>query len=281
MLLGFLSASLIAVLSALPVPAKAAAAGEPRPTSSPFATAAPARPTPESAEPLGSPFQLRLEVDIPILALTGLGALVPELLKGRLSGPSCLPGCRAEGVPALDRPATGYHSQGAGLASDILVAGAIALPFVLDLVSVLVRKPSDGMRGFAKDATVLAQVLSVESALAALAKFTVRRTRPLVYDPAVSLAERSNPDNTLSFFSAHSGAAFAAAVAGSWLFARRHPRSPWRWVVWAGSLALAAVTASLRVAAGKHFFTDVLTGAGVGSAVGFLVPYLHRLGDAP
>ena len=43
----------------------------------------------------------------------------------------------------------------------------------------------------------------------------------------------------------------------------------------------AAVTASLRVAAGKHFFTDVLTGAGVGSAVGFLVPYLHRRGEGP
>jgi membrane-associated phospholipid phosphatase len=32
----------------------------------------------------------------------------------------------------------------------------------------------------------------------------------------------------------------------------------------------------LRVEAGKHFRTDVLTGAVVGSAVGLLIPYLHR-----
>jgi membrane-associated phospholipid phosphatase len=32
----------------------------------------------------------------------------------------------------------------------------------------------------------------------------------------------------------------------------------------------------LRVEAGKHFYTDVLVGAVVGSAIGVAVPMLHR-----
>ncbi|MDB4987793.1 MAG: hypothetical protein JWN04_2971, partial [Myxococcaceae bacterium] len=46
-------------------------------------------------------------------------------------------------------------------------------------------------------------------------------------------------------------------------------------LIWALGVPLAALTGYLRLAADKHYFTDVLTGALVGSAVGFLVPWLH------
>ena len=44
----------------------------------------------------------------------------------------------------------------------------------------------------------------------------------------------------------------------------------------AGSFTLATLTAVLRVLGGNHFATDVITGAVVGTSVGFLVPFLHR-----
>ncbi|MEM9023429.1 MAG: phosphatase PAP2 family protein, partial [Bacteroidota bacterium] len=37
-----------------------------------------------------------------------------------------------------------------------------------------------------------------------------------------------------------------------------------------------ATTGLMRVLAGKHFPTDVITGYAVGGAIGFLVPHLHR-----
>ena len=44
----------------------------------------------------------------------------------------------------------------------------------------------------------------------------------------------------------------------------------------ASGLSMAAFTGYLRIAADKHYLSDVLTGAIVGSAVGFVVPYfLH------
>ena len=41
--------------------------------------------------------------------------------------------------------------------------------------------------------------------------------------------------------------------------------------------ALAATTGALRVAAHKHFPTDVLAGAALGSAIGWFVPQLYPI----
>lgn len=75
------------------------------------------------------------------------------------------------------------------------------------------------------------------------AKQLVHRTRPCA--PACGI---DNPD--FSFYSAHTALAFSA-IGG--------PRL-------AISLPLAVSTGGLRVAAGKHYLTDVLVGAGVGLA---------------
>lgn len=222
-----------------------------------------------------SPFRVRLELDLPIIATTTLGALLPELLKGRLAGPPCLPSCDASSVLSLDRFATTLHSDVASRVSDVTVGALIALPLLLGALDVAFNKPSDGWRGFMTDALVVSETLTIEFALAALARFGVRRPRPLVYNETLPLAARGGADNTLSFFSGHAGSAFAMAVATSLIYAKRHPRSPWRAAVWAGSLAFAALTAALRVVAGRHFLTDALVGSAVGAGVGFVVPWLH------
>jgi hypothetical protein len=43
---------------------------------------------------------------------------------------------------------------------------------------------------------------------------------------------------------------------------------------------LAGATSNLRVRAGKHFYSDVLAGAAIGTGVGVLVPALHLQGQA-
>jgi len=54
------------------------------------------------------------------------------------------------------------------------------------------------------------------------------------------------------------------------------PDSKWKPVVWGAAITIPAVMGYFRVAAGKHFPTDVMAGYLVGGAVGFLVPHLHR-----
>src|SRR5207249_5722685 len=73
--------------------------------------------------------------------------------------------------------------------------------------------------------------------------------------------------------SGHASVAFAAATT-YWVLARRE-RLPHRTRNTIFLYAGAAGVAALRVAAGKHFPTDVLAGAALGSAVGWLVPTIH------
>ncbi|MEO1480709.1 MAG: phosphatase PAP2 family protein, partial [Myxococcota bacterium] len=56
----------------------------------------------------------------------------------------------------------------------------------------------------------------------------------------------------------------------------RHPTSRWRYAAAGGAALWTAATGYGRVAAGRHFYTDVLAGAVLGTTVGFLVPKLHE-----
>lgn len=246
--------------------------GEPAPTAVPIAP-------PAGAAQSGSPFALRLAVDLPVTLGAGAIAAVSELAKSELPGPQCGGGsCDPQRINPLDRLSIGSHSQAARTASDVLLGANLGLPFVLDFFDVLGNHPRDGWRGYGKDVLVLAEVFAVNASLNALVKYAVRRSRPLVYDPdpeAFTAEERADPDAALSFYSGHSSFSFSMATAYSYLFMRRHPGSPLVIPVWVISESLAATTAALRVVAGKHFITDVLTGAAVGTSIGLLIPYLH------
>ena len=69
---------------------------------------------------------------------------------------------------------------------------------------------------------------------------------------------------------------FATGLSYARTFALRHPESPSRRVVYGAAILGGTTVAALRAAAGRHFPTDVLTGAVVGSAVGLAVPALHH-----
>jgi membrane-associated phospholipid phosphatase len=117
-----------------------------------------------------------------------------------------------------------------------------------------------------------------ESAMLALdltqiTKFSVSRERPNVHarTPAERAARRASSDN-LSFFSGHTSLAFALATSAGTIASMRHYRlAPWMWIA---GLTLAATSGYLRIAADRHYATDVITGMVAGSAVGVAVPYL-------
>ena len=69
-----------------------------------------------------------------------------------------------------------------------------------------------------------------------------------------------------------------AVFTGEW-FSEMYPQSPFRGVVWAGALSAAALEGVLRIAAGKHYPTDVVVGALVGSGVSLAVIEIHKKRD--
>jgi len=104
-----------------------------------------------------------------------------------------------------------------------------------------------------------------------LLKNNVTRFRPYIHDGREIRANHRHD----SFPSGHTCAAFLSATFFSTTFSLEHPDSRWRWPVIIGSHAIAASVGAMRVMAGMHFLTDVLTGAAIGSLYGWLIPYLH------
>lgn len=108
-----------------------------------------------------------------------------------------------------------------------------------------------------------------------LTKHLVNRPRPYMYFEGASQQEIESGDWDDSFVSGHTTLSFAAATFTSFVFCQYFPNSPWKIPIIATSFTLAAVTAGLRIASGNHFITDVLAGAVLGSAIGFLVPWVN------
>lgn len=111
-------------------------------------------------------------------------------------------------------------------------------------------------------------------------KFLARRERPFARDLSpeergeICLSKRDCADLNLSFFSGHSTMGFAAALAAGTVARQRG--YPSALAAYSFGVLGAGLTAYLRVAAGKHYLSDVLLGTLVGGAAGILVPrYLH------
>jgi membrane-associated phospholipid phosphatase len=159
----------------------------------------------------------------------------------------------------------------AALTSDILVA---AVPVGLGLWVFLEAEGAGGLRTAGEDLLVITQAMTVAGALTTVARYTTARIRPFAY-----YGEGSGvPEDHLSFWSGHTTTAFSAAAAAGYVAQMRGYES-WPWIYAVGFTAAGAV-AYLRVASDKHWMTDVVVGAVVGTGVGFLVPWLHRSNPA-
>jgi hypothetical protein len=173
----------------------------------------------------------------------------------------------------IDDRLEGRLSQGAASTSDVLAGIDVVTPLGLLYGQGGGLNEANGRRFL-----LYAEAIAINTFVDGIVKYTVGRPRPYFYsdDPQVmAYAERQGKDSHLSFFSGHASATFTAAVAGSYLYGQAATDAKSRAAVWGFELALAGATADLRTRAGKHFYSDVIVGALVGTAVCFLVPRLH------
>ena len=195
-----------------------------------------------------------------VLSVVGAGALLlgPALLFNADSV-TCVP-CDRFAVPAFDRWAIAPVRPVPAAISDVLLIGIG--------VSSWINHANEGAAGRA------GIVSSVESALFAegiteLLKRVVGRKRPILYTPE-GVAVAGDGKNQQSWPSGH--ATTAAALASSYWLTRNRISSGGLHDAHAWMLAASAVgVAALRVAAAKHFPSDVLSGIVVGVATAGLV----------
>ena len=171
-------------------------------------------------------------------------------------------------VNSFDRFFMQSYSKKLDLAGDLLLVATMATPAVLATTQ---------KEEWLTCGVMYAETLLIANGIKEITKLCVNRARPYMYYDSETFPESDIEDGDWanSFPSGHCAMAFAGATFTSYTFCKYFPDSPWRFPVVASSFAMAAGTAALRIASGNHFMTDVLTGAAIGSAVGFLVPWLH------
>lgn len=179
-------------------------------------------------------------------------------------------------VNAFDRSATHNWSfewdERSDQYRDIVVISSL---FLLSVPPVFHAKLSDTFTV----ATMFLESYFFIKGVTLLTKAAVGRKRPYVYNTTLGAEERQaigSDDAFFSFFSGHVAAAFTAATFTSKVFTDIHGNSIWSKLLWGTSLSIAALTGYARVKAGEHYPSDVIVGAAVGFAIGYLVPTLHK-----
>lgn len=182
--------------------------------------------------------------------------------------------CKWCAPPALDRKVRDALKVEATSLANVSSYGTAALaPFIV-FGGLGLSGAAHGGGTFWTDVMITSEAAATTMLVTNLFKGVVGRERPFVQalDERERREREPSSDDNLSFFSGHTSFTFALATAGgtvAWL--RGYEHAPY---VWAAGLGMAGLTGYLRIAADRHYFTDVLTGAVVGSAFGVGMPLL-------
>lgn len=224
----------------------------------------------------GSPYKTSFKVDFPVtvagVGLSGLGVYfiskkdrIPEAQARTLS-------MSKHEVNSFDRFSAGNYSESAKKISDIPFYGSFAMPLALLL-------DKDIFQNAPQVFLLYGETMAVTGTLFAMTAGLVDRKRPLVYGTEAPLKERTSKNARNAFFAGHPAATASATFFLAKVFNDFNPDSPAKPFVWGVAAAVPATVGYLRLRAGKHFLSDVITGYTIGTTVGILVPHLHKKGS--
>jgi membrane-associated phospholipid phosphatase len=236
----------------------------------------------------GDRIAYRARVDVPVTVAATVAWIVAEADKTRLVSVACKWCDRAadgsdalNGFDAWGRRVFKWHNTGRAISLSNITGFGLAPAAAYGLDWVAARH--DNRRSDAGvDAILITEAMAIASDVTEAMKFTIGRQRPFAHElaPGALATTPQSANNNTSFPSGHTTLAFSVVTAGAEVASLRGYRyASW---IWRAGLPVAALTAYFRVAADRHYLTDVLAGAGVGTAFGFGVPYLtHRQATDP
>lgn len=213
-------------------------------------------------------YQLYAETDLPLL---GIGIVMAATRLVRTQPAYCAPLCDKTTLNAVDAATAGFYDTTWATASDVGLYGMMGLAAVGLAVD-------EGFLPALNDAVVVAESALSAMAVSSVATLAAGRPRPFLYGEKAPLDVRNSADAGLSFVSSHASVTFAIAVSTYITERRLHPGPGvvFPAIVLASGLAVASFVSTARVEAGKHFITDSIAGAVIGSSMGVLIPALHK-----
>jgi len=172
-------------------------------------------------------------------------------------------------ISGLDQIAIEQNSTKAYHASNYFLKASFALPL-------LFISEKQARHDFPKIALLYSETMLLNSGLTHLAKSTVQRPRPFVYNSDVGLESKQSLHARSSFFSGHTSNVAASTFFAARVFSDYYPDSKWKPLVWGIAATAPAITGYLRVRSGKHYPSDVICGYAAGALAGYFIPHLHK-----
>ncbi len=207
---------------------------------------------------------------ISISAAVGLVWLASQTVAKDALAPKDCRWCDPPGFDKSARDAVVWKDTGrAGLYSTIdayIVAPVIGF-------TLLAISDRDASWGRLLDDTIpVAETIAISQLVTQAIKFSFGRRRP--YKEYGDPTKPYTTEENLSFTSGHASLGFAiTASAGMICHWRHYWTEPY---VWGTGIALSLTTEYLRMAADKHYLSDVIAGGLVGLGSGLLIPRLMR-----
>jgi len=164
----------------------------------------------------------------------------------------------------LDRKLMPARKKWATSLSDPLVYASIASGGIMSMCA--------NKKDWRTGAVIWGGTIIITQGITHLTKVVARRPRPTAYH----LSEQGQllkKKEYQSFLSGHTSIAVASVVTGSVLWLNWQKSE---WTLPAISIIMASGCGLCRIFSGRHFFTDVLTGAIVGATIGVLMPISHE-----
>jgi membrane-associated phospholipid phosphatase len=221
------------------------------------------------------PVQVDWSDDVPATVTLLAAWLALSALQDEIVGHDC-GWCGGPGPVdrAVRRALIAPSPKAANTASNVMLYAAVPV-FSLAVSLITTRVAGDSWIVLAEDVTIVAESFALASLVTGLVKIAARRTRPYLHYGGGDPLYRDGSLDVTGFVSGHSSmAASVAASTATLAFLRGRPSAPW--IAVAGG-AVAVTTGMLRIAADRHYLSDVLAGLVLSTAVGILVPVLHVL----
>lgn len=217
-------------------------------------------------------YRIKKGIDIPLTVAEAAWSYIgSNIIYNRDSIPPMeILGLNRKNIPGIDRWVSYNYSKSAAKTSDYFLAGSIPFPLIM-LLDKKIR--NDGVKVYLLflEATGITGTIYVTSAMIA------NRYRPYAYNPDVDMGKRSRGGARNSFFAGHVAIVATSVFYTAQTFINYHPEMKHKWLLYTGAGLITATTGYLRIKAGQHFLTDVVTGATIGTLSGILTPYFHKI----
>jgi membrane-associated phospholipid phosphatase len=215
-----------------------------------------------------SQFYLDLKRETGILAGNIILHTIPLAFKPetKILNQDILNSLNPQDINALDRGAIHNYNRELSKFSDATIAGLASLSSVFILSNKELRKD------WLVYSVMFAETMATSIGITNLSKTYIARLRPHVYNTVSTLDQKKDWAPYKSFFSGHACQSFAMAGYLTSIL----PKNKAKNFIVIGAYSIATGIAILRYESGAHFPTDLLTGAAVGTTIGYLIPMFHK-----